>query len=365
MKKVLIAINSLNCGGIQKSFLAFAEHIKEYAEIDLLVWYKNVEDPIEVPSYVNVLNVPVATAVSVAAKENGIFSRAILYSAIGRITGKPWKAMPKLKKKYDVAIAYSHVSSLKYFIIDKVDAKKKYAFFHNGAYTFDEHTKQLDKKYYLQYDGVCAVSPVVERLLRDVFGDKLTIRIVPNAINEREILRLADEPCFELERFRGYKIVTVSRLSLEKDPLFLVDVCEELSKYTQKFRMYIIGNGNLKEKLVQYIREKRMEDYVALLGYSPNPYSFMKSSNLYIQMSEYESESITVKEAALIGKPMILSDIEVFREFKSKNGNITIADKDAKKVACSILHIMESGNLGSAVKSLNTASYQAIDALFE
>lgn len=272
--------------------------------------------------------------------------------------------MPKLKKEYDVAIAYSQVSSLKYYLIDKITAKKKYAFYHNGAYTFDDHTKQLDKKYYSQYDAVCAVSPGAMKLLSDTFGDEVQVKLVPNSIQETEILRQAEIPCLEIESYGGFKMVTVSRLSPEKNPLLLVDVCAELSKKTEDYRLFVIGDGELKSAMEARIHDKNLEKNVQMVGYRENPYCFMKNCDLYIQMSEYEAEPLTIKEMALFGKPMVLSNIEGFRLYKDALPTITLVEKNPKEIVDAILNIWNNKTTTHATQTLNQFAFDAIDELF-
>ena len=51
-----------------------------------------------------------------------------------------------------------------------------------------------------------------------------------------------------------------------------------------------------------------MEEYVIILGKKENPYPYIKNCDVYIQPSRYEGKSVAVREAQLLGKPVIITN---------------------------------------------------------
>lgn len=51
-----------------------------------------------------------------------------------------------------------------------------------------------------------------------------------------------------------------------------------------------------------------MEDHVILLGKKENPYPYMKACDIYVQPSRYEGNAVTVREAQILGKPVVVTD---------------------------------------------------------
>ena len=51
-----------------------------------------------------------------------------------------------------------------------------------------------------------------------------------------------------------------------------------------------------------------MERHVILLGKKTNPYPYIKACDLYVQPSRYEGKSVTVREAQMLGKPVVITD---------------------------------------------------------
>ena len=50
-----------------------------------------------------------------------------------------------------------------------------------------------------------------------------------------------------------------------------------------------------------------MEDKVIILGKRENPYPYIKACDLYVQPSRYEGKCVTVREAQMLGKPVVIT----------------------------------------------------------
>ena len=55
------------------------------------------------------------------------------------------------------------------------------------------------------------------------------------------------------------------------------------------------------------IVELGMQDRVIILGKKDNPYSYMRACDLYVQPSRYEGKAVSVREAQLLCKPVIIT----------------------------------------------------------
>ena len=74
------------------------------------------------------------------------------------------------------------------------------------------------------------------------------------------------------------------------------------------FKWYIIGFGPEEELIRQRIAEYKMESHVILLGKKENPYPYIKTCDIYIQPSRYEGKSVSVREAQILCKLVIITD---------------------------------------------------------
>ena len=71
---------------------------------------------------------------------------------------------------------------------------------------------------------------------------------------------------------------------------------------------YLIGYGGDEMLIRQKIAEAGMQDRVIILGKKDNPYPYMRACDLYVQPSRYEGKAVTVREAQLLGKPVVITD---------------------------------------------------------
>lgn len=323
--QVLIAIDSLVMGGIQKSMLTLIHYMKDICDMDVLVWHKRDPEVLQLPDYVNRIHVPGTESVRSAFSIYGI-SKELGFSCLSVFRKKRWLALSRLEKRYDVAIAYSHVSSLKYYLIDKVSAKRKYAFYHHGSYDYDGMIKCFDAEYYPKYVNVFAVSDSAKSVLTKALPDLTNVRVLPNLLDIEHIEELAEESCPEFPDDSRLKLLTVGRLSREKNPLEIVEIAELLENCGIDYIWIVVGDGDLFNDLAAAIEEKGLTGKVVMTGNQLNPYRFMKKCDAYLQFSMFEADSLTVKEAALFNKHMVLSNIPSFRDLQTMLHNIYLFD---------------------------------------
>ena len=73
-------------------------------------------------------------------------------------------------------------------------------------------------------------------------------------------------------------------------------------------KWYLIGYGGDEPLIRQKIAEAGMGDRVIILGKKNNPYPYMRACDLYVQPSRYEGKAVTVREAQLLGKPVVITN---------------------------------------------------------
>lgn len=72
-------------------------------------------------------------------------------------------------------------------------------------------------------------------------------------------------------------------------------------------KWYLIGYGGDEPLIRQKITEAGMQERVIILGKKDNPYPYMRACDLYVQPSRYEGKAVTVREAQLLGKPVLIT----------------------------------------------------------
>ena len=132
--------------------------------------------------------------------------------------------------------------------------------------------------------------------------------------------------------------VTMGRLSNEKNQAALIrgvaQLLEEHPEYKENFRLYMLGDGPLKNKLLNEIKTTKMEDNVIMLGKKEHPFDIMKQCDCFILPSLYEGQPMVLLEALTLGMQTIASDIPSNR-FVLEDGKygLLIDGTDAEDIA--------------------------------
>ena len=102
-------------------------------------------------------------------------------------------------------------------------------------------------------------------------------------------------------------IVSVGRLTDQKDQLILLKSIRLLKK-NFKVRLVIIGKGENKKLLQNFILKYKLQDKIKLLGYLENPYPYIYNSDVVILTSKFEGLPNILLEAQYLKKYIISTD---------------------------------------------------------
>lgn len=106
------------------------------------------------------------------------------------------------------------------------------------------------------------------------------------------------------------KLLSIGRFSEAKNYDNVPDICSRLQALCPglDIKWYLIGYGGGEKLIRQKIAEAGMEGHVIILGKKSNPYPYIKACDLYVQPSRYEGKSVTVREAQILCKPVIVTN---------------------------------------------------------
>ena len=214
--------------------------------------------------------------------------------------------LPKINPslEYDLAISFLQPHL---YVLQKVRARKKLAWLHTDYSKV--YVSEKEEAVWSQYNYIAAISEEVGHSFVNRFSG-LNSKIIPieNILSSKFIRERANEFENDLPG-SGFRLLTIGRYSypkkLEDIPLLTV----KIQNAFPDLKWYIIGYGNpIEEKKIQdNISKEGVQDSVVLLGKQTNPYPFIKACDVYVQPSRYEGKSITVREAQILNKPVIVT----------------------------------------------------------
>lgn len=175
------------------------------------------------------------------------------------------------------------------------------------------------------------------------FGRKFTKRgyVINNAINlskfqtDKEAREKLRE---ELKVTDKYVIGHVGNFTKQKNHFFLIDIFYEVQKKREDAVLILVGDGELRESVLEKCKELKIDDKVIYLGTRNDIDKVMNSFDCFVLPSIYEGLGIVLIEAQAIGLPCVFSDV-VPKEANilTKNNEIVSLNKSPEIWADKIL----------------------------
>lgn len=350
MKKILFVIESLSCGGAEKSCVTLLNLLDYHKyEVSLQLFSRGGEFEEFLPHEVHILD-----EINIKKFLNkSIFSRikysffhkkyALLFASmkfsllirlkklshasLARIWWESFSPFISQSQHYDIAIAYAQAVPT-FYVSQKVKAPLKISWV-NAMYKLTGRERTYQRSLYEKIHKIVCVTPDVKNAFKDVYSDYANkMYVVKDIVDSAYISKLANQSFpYRDEKKEGRKIiVTVGRLNkYTKGYDIALQVCNILKEREIEFCWYVVGDGNYREEMETYISEHQLKGYFILVGAKVNPYPYMKNADIYVQTSRSEGYGLTIAEARLLNKPIVTTEYDsVYHQMiHGKNGLVT------------------------------------------
>lgn len=370
-KRVLFLIDSLTCGGAEKSLISLLP-LLDYSQIDVDLLMFKCGGVFEkyVPQQVRVISHRLYGSSFVDRLSQRLhqmcFSWNLRFGKKRHGAETHWRAMHQavmpLEGQYDVAIAYQQGMPT-FFLATKVNAVKKVAWI-NADVLAAGYDMDYCKQFYDKMDAVVAVSQKLFDLLSaraSWMQDKL--HCVYDIINPEVVRTLAQEQVTDMNPVGdALSIVTVGRLTKPKNHLLALDAAHILKENGLDFVWYFVGEGEMRTAIEQRITDLGLAENVILLGLKENPYPYMAKADVYVQTSAFEGFGMTIAEAKMLHRPVVSTNFDVIHDQIVDHQNGLIADMTPQSVAEKILELIADEELRSSIsKSLANETYSTVN----
>lgn len=216
--------------------------------------------------------------------------------------------LPKVEGHYDLAINFLGIPSI---LVHSVDADVKMTWIHTD-YSKIVADADLDRRLYNKTDWIVNVSDDCKRVFDGFYPEYSDKSIViENILNSSLVNKLADSP--EAIPFKPDRInlLSVGRFGEAKNFESIPEICRNMIDMgARPFKWHLIGYGDKESLIRKNIERFDVSDYIEILGKRVNPYPFIKACDIYLQPSRFEGKAVTVREAQMLGKPVIVTAYE-------------------------------------------------------
>lgn len=328
--RIFIAMHYMEIGGAETALVGLLNALDPArVDVDLFLYDHRGEMMQFIPEWVNLLpQIPKYSVLERPIVELvkrgfwGIAAARMSAKLIGKLTNVPSfsmdvftslftnKLLPTIcpQKKYDLAISFLTPHT---YVKNKVVAKKKIAWIHTD-YTIYPIAKNVERPIWCSYNYIASISNDVTRTFLQVFPTlapkimEIENILSPAFVRKRAELEDTDK---EFRQTDKISLLSIGRYSEQKNYDNVPDICKRLINKTKlNIKWYIIGYGGDESLIRQKIKEADMEEHVILLGKRSNPYPYIKACDIYVQPSRYEGKSVTVREAQMLCKPVVVTN---------------------------------------------------------
>jgi glycosyltransferase involved in cell wall biosynthesis len=333
-KRILFTMYAMEIGGIERSLINMLESFDyDSYEVDLLIFCHTGEFMGMIPDQVNVL--PESRSYAAIRKPlRDCLRQRLIKAAFVRGAAKVaanvrarrlrpsegpgyiqmqydsrWFAAVHrgLEQEYDLAVSYAWPHD---YVATRVRARSKVAWIHTDFSQLDMD-RDMDEAVWSRFDDIISISEAcTESFLLSYPRLREKIKLIENITSPDFIREMAERHAVSNElRSDGFAIVSVGRLSYVKGFDMAIQALKLLHErgYTD-ISWRVVGYGGSEPELRELIAECGLEGSFELLGKQLNPYPFMKACDLYVQPSRYEGKAVTVTEAQILRKPVLITN---------------------------------------------------------
>lgn len=362
-KKVLFIIDSLTCGGAEKSLVSLLPLLdREKYELHLWILNRGGEFESLLPADVIVEHNPRRSTMGKLKSFLGqmMFSFMLRFNRCVGHKEHPaetlWKskgwAMTGIPGDWDVAIAYQQGLPT-YLVASKIKAKQKMAWVNTDIFKAG-YNVVFNLRHLNEMDHVIAVSQTLSSMIAKhmtTIVQKLVT--ILDVLNPQLITTLADAetpPDLPKHDINSCPLlVTVARVSPPKNYLLAVETASSLRAKGIDFHWLFVGDGPDMPNVKSRIDELRLNDAVIPIGVRTNPYPYMKACDVYVQTSRFEGFGLTVGEAKILHKPIVSTNFTVVTNQLTDGKNGLIAEMNPESLSTAIIKMLKDNNLRQRV----------------
>ena len=280
------------------------------------------------------------------------FDRGIVSKVIRNFKLLILKILPSLisaiyiKKKYDAVISFNYLYPT--FLISNLKGKKIY-WMHGEISDLDYKDKNGFKKmsikilYYLQKKAIKKADVIVgisnrtcESIIKIYPEYKEKVKKIYNGYNFSGIDKMITN-----EAIIKSDLVYVGRLDENKNVMALFEAVNKIKVKKPNIRFNVVGEGNEREELEDYIKIHNLEKNIKLVGYQENPYKYIKGAKINLLASHVEGFPTVLIEGLYLGVFFISTEVGGVYEI-SDNEKYGIVIKNEKKFELEILKVLDN-----------------------
>ena len=236
-----------------------------------------------------------------------------------------------VRDDYDIECAYLEMGTTKLMAASTNKMAKKLAWVHcdlTRAVSDPAAFAVKTAPWYAKFDQIICVAQSVKVRFDELFSGRFPSTVLYNVIDDAAIRGQSLLP-FPVHRVkRRLTVLSVGRFSYPKNFKRLLRTHKRLLEDGLPHDLWILGDGDERPQLEQFVSENGLSDSVWMPGFVENPYPYMREADLLACSSIYEGYSTFMTEAIILGRPVVTTDVSGMRELLGDSEYGLIVDDD-------------------------------------
>lgn len=352
-QNLLFLIESLSGGGAEKVLSVLLKHIdKTKFNVTLCTIVDTGIYAAEIRKYVNY------TSVLGNPQKKGLLGKIlykILYLLIYRFLPSQLIYTLFIPKKNDIEIAFVEGFCTKILSHSTNKKAQKIAWVHtdlinNHWITSVYKNEKEEKQSYQKYNKIIGVSNTATNAINQLYNIHTAITLY-NPIENDNIIKRANEFISLPPKTQSIRMVTVGRFVPQKAYDRLLRVINRLYENGYSIELWILGDGEQRPMLEEYIQTHSLYEIVTLWGFQKNPYPYLKHSDIFVCSSVSEGYSTAVTEALILELPVITTACSGMDELLLNGKCGLITDNTEEDLYLGIKKCLDHPDILSAYKT--------------
>ena len=183
----------------------------------------------------------------------------------------------------------------------------------------------------LSWDCIISISNSTKKRLLERGVTCKNITVIPNGFNYAHLENIS------AKKNHAPSIVFLGRLTPQKDVGTLLYAVKEITKQINDIQCHIVGGGPCEKELTQLSEQLGIQKNIIFYGHQEKKADYLrkgKQCHIFVSPSLLEGFGIALLDAMAMGLPVVVSDIEPFKEVTHNGkGGFIFKQKDYKDLA--------------------------------
>lgn len=338
-KKIIIVFNSLDIGGIETKIIDICSYYSQSPSIKIFLLLKTQQGLLLpcLPKNIHLISPKITPKLKI---------RTILFPF--------WLSVIFKKNNPNLIISFGNYSSI-CSIIGIFFARSKSKIIISEDSSIDQQIK-MDKFSSIRKILIKLTYPLAKKIIvLSSTGKNKLISLVPSAKNKIIIRKnwlplkfTQSESKNKLKR--DIDILFLGRFEPQKNPFKFIEIIKYLTKELPDLKTVMIGDGSLREKIIDSISKNNLQKNISLKPATTNNIKYFRKSKIFLLTSIHEGFPLTILEASATGTIPVCNHLSELRNYFKYKPRLLLFNS-SKVASKNILFLLRNNKTSSKISN--------------